>query len=251
MKDAVLDSATTEAAGFPKEYAYDWNPDTFWLPTSHAAHQYLTYDFQAVTAVDAFGIYIKNPATPTSGDFIVESCDDDASYAAVTGASILVSGFSAGTYVYVDDFTSQTSNRYFRLRCNSTLDELPYLAAVMFFRKRTITLSQLLPWNPTTQYYNTAVTMPGGRMLVQGNNSTASAIEPRRYGIANTDYTALANAFADSRGRLYPLVSDDGTNVRFCRFASDSLARNEVEYQYYQPTFTLNEIPYIPEGENF
>jgi len=117
MKDADLDSATSEATGYLKENMIDMNPDTYWKGTSTAT-QSIEIDLNSTSiAIDGVFLFIRNYASITGS----ETCDcywsdDDSSYTFVT-ASVTIA--SRTLPIYVRTFASALTHRYWRFNLAS------------------------------------------------------------------------------------------------------------------------------------
>ena len=75
---------------------------------------------------------------------------------------------------------------------------------------------------------------------------------PPEYGIHRD---VLRDAFNDCRGSRYPLLWNESTgdiaNAKLVRFTHDELSQNQIEYQIFQPTVELEELPYIDDGDTY
>ena len=85
MYKAKVTSATSAATGFPKENIVDYNPDTYWKPTS-TANQTINIDLGSTQTIDQFALFIHNYETFGGTNTVLAKYDsnDDGNYTAVT-----------------------------------------------------------------------------------------------------------------------------------------------------------------------
>jgi len=246
MLKAEITWVESETAGHPRENLIDNNPDTTWLPTTGDA-QTVTIDLGEAKTIDAVGGWIKS----ATGSYNIFSDDnDDGAYTAVTSHATVA---MSGGYPQFSDITP-VSKRYWGFYSHFVGGHVTLWkhSAIWLFKKSTIVKSSQLPRNDITRYYNNVSLAGGGREFIRGVNSNSRTILPRNYLIDDTDYTALKAAFDDSRGRLLPLlVVESGETTRLVRFGSDDLSRGEISHEIYKPSFSLIELPFIPQKETY
>lgn len=144
--DAIVYSAETEAAGYPKEYANDGNNDSRWKATATNAEIIidtgvttpdLDYLFMRFDRADIpTSVDIKTSSTTTSGDFASiynnlnkgSSGLDTTTSAALDGSSRIIplhsnTYFYVGNTVLIDDHVS-TAHRYLVVGVGSTFIEV-------------------------------------------------------------------------------------------------------------------------------
>lgn len=250
-----------EAVGFPIENAFDHNPDTFWK-ASTVDGATIDIDLGIAYTVDAMSTWVHNVSefSFAAGHRIelLSDDNDDGNYSAVTELVQLFPGLTSVTSSPSNLFNTGTaatpvSKRFWRLlyfgNPTSTVAEF---SGIWLHRERAISKSSQLPRNDTIQYFNQVSRAAGGREFFRGVNSTARDMLPRTYLIEETDWTALRDAFDDSKGRRLPMVYiESGEDTRLVRFGSDTLSQNEISHQIFNPTFQLVQVPFIAEGETF
>lgn len=107
-------SASSEASGFEKENAYDWNTYDYWSPTD-VTNEWIKVDMGTAQAADYFAVAAHNLNDYSGSIKCQYSSDDFASD--VHDASTLVT--PADNAPFFEEFTS-VSARYWRLLINST-----------------------------------------------------------------------------------------------------------------------------------
>lgn len=247
MEEAVVDSATSEATGYPKENLIDGNPDTFWRATT-TGDQTIDIDLQEAKNVDALVIFLCNYDTfaATAGTLAVSHSDDDSSYTVAGSTSLNGTAMP----IVVVDFT-QVSKRYWRISF-TTMGAIADVGQIWMTTERVISQSHELPVNDKTIYLNRSLKAGGGRVYRAAVNKGSQSELPRSYRFAvGSDWAALLAAFNDCRGSLFPVILYDGTNYTLVNFDSDELDQNKTAYAYYQPAVTFIQVPYIRDGDSY
>ena len=119
MEKAHVESVTSEATGFDIENAFDFNPDTYWKPTS-TAQQTIDIDLGAVQTVDQFAVWIHNYDTDyesgTQTIALGSDDNDDGNYSAVTTFCQSTFNNTVGQPIYFPcSSPTQRSKRYWRV----------------------------------------------------------------------------------------------------------------------------------------
>ena len=251
-----------EATGFPIENAFDHNPDTYWK-ASTVDGATVDIDLGAATTVDGMSFWLRNWSefSLDAGHRVelVSDDNDDGAYSAVTELVQLFPGLgsdaAAATQPLVNTGTAVTpaSKRYWRiLYFGNPISTVAEFGGFWLHKVRDISKSSQLPRNDVIRFHNQKSRAAGGREFVRGINSKDIDVLPRTYLIEETDWTALSEAFRDSKGTRLPMVYvESGEDQRLVRFGSDELAQNEIAHQVYNPTFTLVEVPWVPDGDTF
>ena len=249
MRQAVCDSVTSEAAGFPKDNVMDFNPDTYWK-TPSTAEQLFDFDFQAAVIIDACVILVHNYSKNHPSDlWEIWSSPDDTVYTS-KGSGTFVG--NATTQPLILEVTQDTK-RYWRLSADAFNDAFEF-SGVLWTRKYTIAQAAQWPERDIDRYHNRVVMAPGGREYVQSINLKKQEIFTRKYRLNEADMNTLRSVFNNCKGRMFPLVLQEGSadaDARLVRFASDSLNENQLDFELYEPTVQFVEIPFIEEGESY
>lgn len=253
MEKGSVYSATSEAAGYPKERLMDWNPDVFWKPTS-TADQTIVIDLGAAQLVDRYFLWIHNYTTNhTSGSSAVR-----VSYSSSVGSGYTVwetrlfaNGFGLGTPIFggSSGLTAQTY-RYWKIEFINMATTVE-VSGIFLCRKFTL-ISDELPEHDQDIFANRKVEGAGGRMFVAGINRNPYLIIPRTFYMTQTSHqTALKDAWYNCRGSLFPLIllETDGQGTKLVRFIDEGIDWNKGGHQMWRPTINFQEFPHIYPGE--
>lgn len=253
---ASVTAVTSEVAGFPIENAFDYNPDTAWRATSTAS-QTIDIDLGQVKQVDAIGIWIRNYLSVTfqaGHRYRLESDDnDDGLYTTITLQTTVLPDLTPDFPLQIGEDATPVSKRYWRIVYDyAGSGAIPDIGGFFLTQKQTIEKSSQLPKNDSVNFFNRVSSAGGGREFIKGVNSNHIDIDPKKYLIEQSDFTALKSAFLDSKGRRYPMVVvQSGEDTRLMRFMGDRFSQNMISHQIYEPLFSLKQLPYIPDGEVF
>jgi len=253
---ASVTAVTSETAGFPIENAFDYNPDTAWRATS-TAQQTIDIDLGQVKQVDAIAIWVRNYLGVTfqvGNKYVLESDDnDDGAYSSTTLQTTVFPDLTSDFPLQIGEDSTPVSKRFWRIIYTyGGSGDIPDIGGFFLTQKQTITKSSNLPKNDSKMFFNRIASAGGGREFIRGVNSNSIDIDPKMYLIEQTDFTALQDAFIDSKGRRFPMiVIQDGEDDRLMRFGSDNLSQQMISEQIYRPAFTLKQLPFIPDGEVF
>lgn len=256
-----ITTITSEATGHPAENMLDFNPDTYWQPTS-TADQTIDIDLGEAKTVDNVILILYNYADnlETGGQSMVVYSDnnDNGSYTATTAANSVSDMHNlTGTNVYIQDpslFTPATK-RYWRIIFSSMTATMK-IGCLLFVTQYDITQNHELPDEDGEEFQTTIFTSPGGREFSQINNLVPVRSFPFKYlltgaGTGATDAGYLQEIHRDCYGRGYPLVWWDTTGstpAAFGKLTKDKPKRVRIDYQYYEFGFELTEIPHRKAG---
>jgi hypothetical protein len=254
LEKASVYSATSEAAGYPKERLLDWNPDVFWKPTS-TADQTIVLDLGAAQQVDRLAIWCHNYTTSHiggGGQQIRVSYSASVGSGYTTWMTNILAQYMNGSFpivLFQNGLTAQTY-RYWKiefLNMTTTIE----VSGIFLCRKYTLIANQW-PERDKIVYANRKVEGPGGRLFVGGINRNSYRIIQRTFYMTQTShFTALQDAWDNSRGCLLPLIlsETDGIGNKFVRFTDDALDQNKTGHQLWSPTIDFRQIPHIYPGE--
>jgi hypothetical protein len=255
MVKASITAITSEETGYPKENMMDWNPDTHWRPSS-TSNQTIDIDLGSAQQVDQFAVWIHNYNTDydfgTHGIQLYSDDNDDGNYTAITAMISELWDPTVGTPIYFPAASpTPTTKRYWRLAIVNCGSNIAQISGIFLLRKRTLTAAANLPLRDTGQFFNRTMRAAGGRRFVAGLNSGEGGTLPRTFVLSQTDWEALEDAHQDCRGSLRPFIYTEDSVNYYVRFTEDldKLDQNMIHYQLYQPTITLEKIPYIQDGE--
>jgi hypothetical protein len=257
MRKAVVVSATSEATGHLKESLNDFNPDTYWKPTT-TANQYLAIDLVSAKTVDAAGFWIHNynvnyADVGGTSKFQINYSDNGTSWTGAGGAAAIVN--TVGHPIYFITI-SESAHRYWRLVfTDMNASELIEISMVWLFTKYDLGQGNQNPEMDELHYHNRIFSGPGDRVFTMPINENPVQILPRKFIIPNsTNYTALENAFRASYGNRYPVLLQEGTTLataKLCHIIGGSLNKNMARYSRWEPEIVFKTLPYIAAGENY
>ena len=258
LAKAIITSATSEATGFPKENLLDFNPDTFWKPTS-TANQTIDIDLGAVQTVDQFAIWIHNYDTDyesgTQTIAIGYSTDDSSDYSGgVTQFVGTLFNNTVGQPIYFPATPSgPISKRYWRFLITN-MTAIAEISQIFLVRKRAITIGNQFPEPDADKFYNNSIALPGGRKFTAGINSKSIKDNVgRTYILEGTVWTStpLYLAHQDCKGVRYPLILSENSDYKLVHFTIDTLSKNKIGHLMYNPFVIYREAPHIADGESY
>lgn len=249
MLKTDIDSVTSTTSGFSKEYLTDNNPDTWWKKSTEAV-QYLAFDNNRNVAVEALVLFIHNYLDVVPNGFHLVH-DDNASFTTPTTSLNNVQISDTATPIRIYDFAS-SSERYWRLQLpNADIQ----VSMVLLCQKWTVSQGREFPIGDIDSFAARKLKAPGGRSHVILQNQNVAGTKTDKFAISGTtSYNALRNAFLDCKGNALPVIRQPGSSnsdAAIGRFALTQFVRTESDYQYYQPSVTIELIPYIASGETY
>ena len=266
LSKAVINTAvTSEATGYPIENVLDFNPNTYWKPTS-TANQTLDFDLGSALEVDNIVLILKNYETDfvdAGANLYFESDDNDnGSYSAVTQANSISSWQAAipqSKNVYFQanilSFTSVTK-RFWRIRFVGMV-EVVEVACIYFCSARTIAQSHEMSRQQGVKFNSISQSGAAGIEYVKVKNTVPIETYNLLYRVSDigsdTDYTSVINAYKDCQGRVYPLVmiSADLQIIGNYRFTSETANVLVRDFKLYDVTLGLEEVPYPSSGGTY
>lgn len=247
-------SATYEASGFEKENMGDYNPETFWYYNTTGIVYFTFYIPTSVGApnIGGFFFFLNNYKDITSGSFTVNYGDSASGpWNSITGGAVNL--YDTNGPIRYCEFTSTYSNQYYRV---TLAGQNAGVRIGMAFPARVweTSIGAQYPANDQRQFHNKEISTAGGRTFVQRWNSRGTTTLNRTFvSDGETTKTAIQSAFNDSDGRLRPVLYQEGSSqydAKLCRF-QEPLLISQRDYQLYDVTFTLDEIPYTPSGQDY
>lgn len=263
MANAVVDDITSEATGYPKENLLDANPDTYWKPSSTAA-QYIKFDLQAAYAIGAICLFVNDYKTLTSNGGVTVRvyayyADTDLSltdggWTIISNPAYTTIGSMASGPLRIAELTGAPSHRYWRLYITAQ-NEAVKISGVWFCYKRSIATGNQWPEADKHTYANRSVALNGGRRFVSAiNKSPYVSLERTFLFVDSTNFGILQNAFLDSCGSRHPVIFQEGSTydtARLVYFDEEVFNDNQTDYQIYNPTVRMSELPYIHDGDTY
>lgn len=249
MLKTDIDSVTSTASGFPKGYANDQNPDTWWKKSSGSGqNQDLDFDNNQLTNVDAIILFIHN-YLDVGSSALYAFHDDNAGFSSATNVINGLQLQDTATPIRIYDITS-SSERYWRVRFPNADVQV---SMVLFCQKFTVSQGREFPIADNDDFATRMLAAPGGRQYVVIDNQNVSGSRTDKFALSGTtSYNALRNAFLDCKKNGLPVLRQPGStnaDAELGRFSRAKFVRTESDYQYYRPTVTIDLMPYIDSGE--
>jgi len=258
-KGSASVSTGGSSSGHGINNAFDFNPDTYWAPSS-TDNQIIDVDMGASVSPDNFAIWVHDYDTDyesgTQSIGIYTDDNDNGSYSAVTvwGGSAVLFDNTVGDPIYypLSSLTLEAvTKRYWRIAIAS-MTSIAEISMFLWLKTRSISIANQWPEDDTDDFETDTVTAGGGRQYIQLFNRNATGRITRRYFFnGDTDKDALRNAFLDSKKNAYPLILKEGAVSKLVRFTNDPFNKRQVQYQQYTPTVSFDRIPYIEDGETY
>lgn len=253
MLKTDIDSVTSTTSGFPKEYLTDNNPDTWWKKSSGSgAQQFLVFDKNdTTTTIDALVLFVHNYKAVTS-NVIGLMHDDNSGFSSATPSLSNQPISDTATPIRVYDFGSSSAERYWRLQLpNADIQ----LSMVLLCKKFTVSQGREFPITDNDDFATQTLAAPGGRQHVIIENQNVLGSRTDKFKLSGTtNYNALRNAFLDCKKNGLPVIRQPGSTnatAEIGRFSRAKFIRTQSDYQYYQPSVTIELMPYIASGESY
>lgn len=250
MIDAVCLSATSEATGFNKERLLDSNPQTAWKATS-TADQTVTFDFGEAKAVDIVFVMIRNYRTDFNdgtASILFEGSSDNISWSPAGGVVISHDEATQQPIVFAGlNSFGLGGRRYWRITFSDMINIME-VSGVYFCRSYGISVGAIRPLRRPIRFRNRR-----SEYFAQAINRDETQAYFLTYMFPNeTNMAQLRAAFRASKGDLlHMIVAFDGDlDTSFlCRFGESELDDNEIDYLCFNPSFSLEPIYYIRDGQ--
>jgi len=250
----------SSASGHGIEFAFDFNPDTYWK-ISGTGTFVIDVDMGQTITPDDFAIFWHDYNTDhdsgTQAINVYTDDNDDGNYTATTlwwtGSAVDLNN-TVGDPI---DFPlsgvtlASRTKRYWRIGFGNMTQAIE-ISQFFFLKTREVSVGNQWPENDEDDYETRLVKAGGGRQLVRLLNRNQTGRFTRQFLFnGDTDYDALRNAFADSKKNTWPLILQEGSTNTLVRFASKPFKKRQLEYQQYNPTVLFERVPYIEDGENY
>lgn len=262
-RSMAVTAVTSEATGFPIENALDYNPNTYWKPTSTAS-QTIDIDLGSAQLVDGVNFIIRNYDADLSGGSaeinIYTDDNDNGAYSAVT--SVLNYGTEAlrdfaGEPVYptanlggLDSFTSSTK-RYWRITITG-MTGIIEIACILFCNQHLMTQIHEATRNIERIYRTSEYEGGSGIVYSKPENSVGSKSIDFKYLLSGsagmTDLAKLRAVYEYSLGRAYPVIFTDGTDFYYGKLKDKNLKEPYQYYQFLMAELSVIEIPHFGSG---
>lgn len=256
MEKTSVTAVTSEATNHPIEMAFDFNPDTYWKPSS-TANQTIDIDMGEVVTVDLVGIFIHdfNTAYASPVTFAVYTDDnDDGNYTTTTAFSGSVLANTQGEPIYFPNSTpTQTSKRYWRIEIQNLTDTIE-ISQFLLLRTRDIGQANELPETDSIGFINDTQKAEGGRLFKRRVNRNSTERIPRKFkihSVSGWESEPLYLAHQDCAGDAFPAVLEEDGVFKLVYFSDGDLKKNKISYKFYEPTVVFETLPYSEDGEGY
>lgn len=254
----AIASVTSEVSGQDVEFAFDYNLNTWWEPTSTAT-QYIILDLQAVQAISGIGLFIRNHETNLSnGDVatvIVYYSDTGTSgpWTQYTDLEIDIGDDqTVGDPIIMLTSTSPETHRYWRLGF-WLFDPVIQLAHVFLGEVNSIGVPDYYPIDHVIRFGTRMIAGPGGRTMRSPTNAKPINIRTRSWLSSNSNDMDALQAVVDNCGgrELFLMVKPNGETAEVVEILDRELISREVMSGIYAPTLRMRTVPYIIDGGVF
>ncbi len=251
------------SAGYNNYDLLDNNPDKYWQSPAIPAVDEFDIDLGEAKAVSAIAIFINNYKTDHKSDgdgwdFRIQNDTNDSGYETTPYGPVSLTNQLTIPILY-GTFTEDTK-RYWRFRIEPEDTTGPSysttlrLGCVWFCRAWTLIANEW-PENDEIVFGNRLNYSMGGRPYRTAYRTTGLSRKPRTfYFTDDTNFGYAKSAYEDCRGSRLPLIlieDDTASTAKLCYFEDETFGYAKQGSALYQPTMTLIEAPYIPDGETY
>lgn len=243
MRYATVTAATSETTYHEKEFGADFNPNTYWQPTS-TAQQDFTYSFSTSTTVTCMCLYLRNYASITAG-----------TYSAYNDTTLLgsVNCSDTATPIRLLEFGS-SSGTTFKLRISTGVTTTSKLGLIFFGVYYSLTTASEYPYDIEYDWkHREYVGESGQRHVVAASSIYQEVIERKYHIVGDPASCAVLSAWNLCQGTRYPLIINETTTqstAKLVRF-DEKPKITAIEYQFYELTVRFREVYSVPAGEYF
>lgn len=246
----------------------DSNMNTYWQATT-SGHA-VVFDTNPNSAsplpsplgtesIDAFGFWIKN----NTSDYNNIRCTFRGSNDKVTYSSVINYDIDNidGSPIVVQDITA-LNYRYYRISFNITAGptvatSMPQISQVFILKKIALNARPHFTLKTPPKYFNNLIELEGGQQRVSGRSNNKVNELTRVFNFKNsTDMQDLTDAYDFTIGTRNPFIYQEGTtlsDMRLCRFASDSPEEleSEFDFDFFSAIINMRTLQYIKDGDTF
>ena len=261
MAKAYAKSASYGATGAEKKHLTDNNPKTHWTHDGTANSVLIVIDCTDAVAPDGIMLLLQNYTAAfslgTGTDYmVVEHSPDDSTYTPVTAPQTWLDLLDVDARMRLFAITSAPARRYWRVGFAMSGNVAIKIAGIFLYTLTEFTIGNEWPENDGHIYANRQIKMASGGRFVSNNGEHSYRIFPRQFVFADanaaTDMAKLQTVFDNSKGSLRPFIYNENTDVNgatLARLVSDKLDENQVGYLQYRPLVTVEELPFIDDGD--
>lgn len=241
MLGAFIDSASSAAAGFPKENLIDWNPDTYWKPTAVGTANFIV-DLGSAKSIEGWALWLRNAhvyLNPGPGQQLINVyySTDKVAWTLWDFKYLTNQAGQQALFICTSTLTPQ-SKRYWKVEVVAP-DLIVEVSMVFLYKKFTMTQGNQTPESVTDSYTVKKTELQSGRVYTRLDRSNSRSRLPRTYlFVKDGDWATipLVQAFHDVRGTYRPLILVDDSQLyaaKLVRFGSEGITRKMHRHQIY------------------
>lgn len=246
-----IDSATSEATGYPKEHLLDGKLKTAWKPTT-TGDQEIVIDLQAAlpSAVYAFGYFIRNYTTDHSNSntakFKVYHSTDGVTWGSAIIDQVIS---SAATPCRIHEVAAAgVLNRYLKITF-TTLNTTLEISHLFLCEKQSISRGPQRPGSIDNAFLNVHQGDDAEDSPVVAKNYLPVKKITRKYTVlSSTEYAALYAVFNRAGGGRHLIVVVDylsgSGGTPYVAKIKDMLTETDTDHDLYDMTITLQTQAY-------
>lgn len=249
-----IETAPSEAAGFPFQNTMDKNLNTYWKPTSTATTA-AVIDFGEVVSLNGLALFFRNYMDNLADG----STDVDLEYSDVgtSGPWTLFKRMNVnvdwelGKPISISVSAAAGSHRYWRIEFAGFL-VVPEISHIFLYRKRGVDAQVIYPITDDPEFGGKIGKAHGGRIHTAPHSKTPVYIRKRTWNIVgDTDKDELLTLVEDCGGRTEILIlHETDFDPEVVEIIDKRFIPNAIRHQIYQPNLTFRKIPFIEDSEH-
>jgi len=252
MRKVEIEGVTTEATGHPIEFAFDWNLDTYWAPTTTGVNA-MYIDLQDAYDIDGLALFIRNYDTDFGTEAVELSYSDNGSDWTVSNAWYLIAdGGAVGQPIKVFPVITQSAHRWWRVTFGGTITQIVQVAQVILYNKTSIGQGSQFPESDVIEYLADVTTIDGGLSFKKQTAYLPIRTLRREWLFtAQAGFDSLATVIDRCLLSGLPLILVEGSNRYLVEISDSGFNHAELGYIDYRPAVTFVTVPYIADGKGF
>ncbi len=256
MEKAYIDASLNFSSVYPVQNCNDFNPRIFAQVDNYLNASQLSIDLgQAGTDREGIFLWINNYKKIIDGSaqpyINVEYYDSG-------WQSLYIWLITDNTTpIRLFDFPIGQNKQRYRISFTMTsASGVPLkIGMIAFYKKRTLARGFQRPDQSGHSFINKHINTDSGQNYPIITRRNKVEFFPRTYAILGTTMRdIIRDAHADCFGSAFPLVINEGSSfaeARLVRFADDKFIPNGVDADYFKPSVTFEQVPWIDDGEYY
>ncbi len=251
LKSLIVNAITSEATGFPIDYAFDTNLSTYWKATSTAT-QTIDVDLGASYNIRAWAMTFKEYDTTPGATVAMQVwwSDNGSSWTSWSGSNVQLKNiWTAGDPVLFKLPTAAADHRYWRFVI-SLADTVIDVTQLFLLQERVLDVGNMFPEPDHREYAVRAQSQAGIRTLKRLVNGVAVERFVREFLLtSDAELATLQGVYDDSKGILRPLlIQEDSNNPKVVELTTRRFMPNKIQHQLYKPIIRYQTLPYPEAG---